>query len=71
MGFGSPQVFDERVILLFLHNTFDFDVRQRSQKLIFNQILDAYPSISFINEGLSIIQKNACTMRHIKFIKSN
>ena len=35
MVLGSPQVFDERILLeFFLHDAFDFGVRHRSQKLI-------------------------------------
>ena len=42
---------------MFLHDAFNFGVVQRIQKLISHQILDIYPHISFINKGLSIVQK--------------
>ena len=44
-------------IAIFLHDAFHFCDRQRSQKLILHQIIDAYPRIGFINKGLSIAQK--------------
>ena len=40
----------------FLHDTFNFGVRQRCQKLILHQIIDIYPCIKLINKGLSIFQ---------------
>ena len=49
-GFRFPPSFLWKgLISFFLHDAFHFSVRQRSQKLILHQILDAYPWISFIN----------------------
>ena len=40
---GPPQVYMKRFYCdLFLHDTFHFGVRQRSQKLILHKIFDAY-----------------------------
>ena len=57
-GLGSPQVFDEWILLqFFLHDTFYVHVRQRIQKFILYQILNLYPHIIFIHKELSIVQK--------------
>ena len=52
----------------YLNLTFHFAVRQRRQKLILHQILDAYPRIDFINKGLSIFQKPHVRCDYLKVI---
>ena len=53
----SPS-FDDRITYqVFLHYAFHLGVWQRSQKLILHQILDIYQRISFMDQGLSIVQK--------------
>ena len=54
--FGFCQVFDERILLHFLHDAFLVGVRQRSSLLILHKILVLYPCIHFLDKGLSIIQ---------------
>ena len=41
----------------FLNNAFHVSVRQRVRKSVLYQILDIYPHISFMNKGLSVVQK--------------
>ena len=42
---------------VFLNDAFHVGVRQRSQYLILHRILDIYLHISFMNKGMSIVQK--------------
>ena len=66
---GFPQVFDKRILLkYFLHDIFHFCASQRSQKLILHEKLDAYPHISFITKGLSIVQKLRAWCESLKVI---
>ena len=41
----------------FFRDSFNVGVRQIIQKLILHQILYVYPSINFMNKGMSIVQK--------------
>ena len=57
-AFNSRQVFDERISLwFFLHNAFHVGVSRRSKNLILHTIFVVYPSVNFMNNGLSIFQK--------------
>ena len=54
---------------IFLHNILRIVVRQRIQKLILHQILNAYPQISFMNKSLSVVQKLYVLCESLKFIQ--
>ena len=57
--------FDERILLrFFLHDAFHINVRQRNQKLILHQIIDAYPRISLLIKGCQLIRNCMCDVSH-------